>query len=125
MKKKKLGRKGLITLYLFIAAMLLLLFNCYSPDGNGPGSERYTISGTVICNDAGLHNVVIKLIGDSEKETTSNSEGNYEFTIEGTGFYTVQPEKEGFAFAPSTYSVLVEDEDITNRDFLLVNISNN
>jgi hypothetical protein len=59
----------------------------------------YTISGRVTSGGDGLAGIVVKLGGDGTATATTNSDGNYSFTVTAEGGYTVSP-SEHYAFTP-------------------------
>jgi parallel beta-helix repeat protein len=62
--------------------------------------------------------VSITLIGAASANITTEADGNYTFTGLQNGLYTVTPSKEGYAFAPSTHSVTVNNVDMIGQDFI-------
>jgi YD repeat-containing protein len=71
-----------------------------------PASSTTTISG-VITSPGGqaLSGVTVTLSGTQSQTTTSGSNGQYSFTVNTMGTYTVQPSKSGYTFAPTTINL--------------------
>ena len=63
-----------------------------------------TISGQVTLLGSGLSGVNIALSGSQSSSTTTNSSGNYSFTVAAGGSYTVTPSGAGYTFSPPGYS---------------------
>jgi len=61
----------------------------------------YTISGQVTINSVGLSAVTVALNGSQSGVRTTDSNGNYSFTVAGGGNYTVTPSILGFIFTPA------------------------
>jgi len=60
----------------------------------------YTVSGTVTDNGVGLSEVAVTLSGSQPGITTSDSAGNYSFTLAGGGNYTITPSLTAYSFTP-------------------------
>lgn len=65
-------------------------------------SAFYTIGGRVTNNGGSLVGVQVKLSGSQTRVATTDSNGNYSFTVPGAGSYTVTPAVLGFNFTPAT-----------------------
>jgi YVTN family beta-propeller protein len=68
----------------------------------------YTISGQVTLNGNGLSGVTMTLTGSSSGTTTTDSFGNYSFTVNAGGSYAVTPSLPNYTFSPpsATFSSL-------------------
>ncbi len=66
--------------------------------------NTYTISGQVTTNSAGLAGVSVALSGAQSGATTTDANGNYSFTVNGGGNYTVTPANACYVFAPTSSS---------------------
>ena len=90
----------------------------------------YTISGQVTENSAGLGGVTVTLSGSQAGLRTTDSNGNYSFTLAGAGDYTVTPAKLGFSFTPTslTFNNLsanqTADFTSTRQGFVVINAKN-
>lgn len=74
----------------------------------------YTLSGTISGDVAG--DVTVTLSGTSSASTTTDSSGDYSFTVT-AGTYTVTPTLTGYSFSPTSTSVTISDEDVSDVDF--------
>jgi hypothetical protein len=61
---------------------------------------HYTISGSVTEGSNGLGGVTMKLVGETTETTITGSSGNFAFTVNAGGAYTLSASKDGYAFAP-------------------------
>lgn len=59
---------------------------------------RYNITGSIIENGQALGGVSLNLTGDETATLTTESNGNYSFTVNAGGAYTVTPSKPGYIF---------------------------
>jgi hypothetical protein len=66
-----------------------------------PPPPTYTISGHVTSNGTALSGVTITLTGSQSGSATTDANGNYSFTVNSGGSYTVTPSKSGYTFNPS------------------------
>ena len=73
--------------------------------GPGRAQQTFTITGTVTTNGQGLADVTMVLGGAQADTTTTAENGEYTFTALSEGTYTVTPEREGYAFAPSSLMI--------------------
>lgn len=64
-----------------------------------------TISGNITFNGSPLENVIVTLSGSKDDVDTTDSNGNYSFTVFSGGNYTVTPELQGYVFSPHDFSV--------------------
>ncbi len=64
-----------------------------------------TISGNITFNGSPLENVIVTLSGSKDAVDTTDSNGNYSFTVYSGGNYTVTPELQGYVFTPHDFSV--------------------
>ena len=120
--KRLLFRRVLVLLLFCCVSMWL---GCSSGSGGGGGdgvddsASTFSITGTVSGDVAG--GVAITLSGSGSGATTTDSSGNYSFTVE-AGTYTVAPSKTGYTFSPSSESVSVSNADVDNVDFVSAGI---
>jgi len=66
--------------------------------------STYTASGTITQGAHALAGVTVTLSGDSTASTVTDASGNYSFTLDGDGDYTVTPSKTNYWFAPGAVS---------------------
>jgi photosystem II stability/assembly factor-like uncharacterized protein len=91
------------------------------------GASFFTIGGQITNNSAGLSGVNVTLSGSQQGITTTDSSGNYSFTLAGGGNYTVTPSLLGFTFSPvnQTFSSLSADQtanfSATRQNFVVTN----
>ena len=69
-----------------------------------PVIVMYTISGQVTLNGSALSGVTMTLTGSQDGSSTTDSSGNYSFTVPAGGNYTVTPSLSGFTFNPASLS---------------------
>ena len=87
----------------------------------------YTISGQVTINSVGLSGVTVALNGSQSGVRTTDSNGNYSFTVAGGGNYTVTPSSFGFIFTPAnqTFNNLGANQSAgfaaTRQNFVVTN----
>jgi inhibitor of cysteine peptidase len=62
----------------------------------------YTISGQVTANGSPLSGVTISLTGTRSFSTTTDSNGNYSFSVPAGGSYTVTPSLAAYTFSPAS-----------------------
>jgi hypothetical protein len=91
----------------------------------------YSISGTVTNNGVGLGGATVTLGGSQSLVRTTDSNGNYSFTVAGGGNYTVTPSLLGFTFSPPslTFNNLGADQTTANfaatrQNFVVTNANN-
>jgi len=89
----------------------LLLGACGGTNSNPPGSNTFTISGSV--RGATLQGVSIALGGAATETATTDGSGNYSFAGLANGSYTVTPGSTAYGFAPLSASVTVNGADET------------
>ena len=75
----------------------------------------YSISGTIA--GAGGSGATVALTGTSNATVTADVSGNYTFSGLASGSYTVTPSKAGFAFAPASQTVSVNNNSVTALNF--------
>lgn len=80
----------------------------------------FAISGTVTAGTAGLADVIMTLSGANSATTTTDASGNYQFSGQVTGVYTVTPTITNYTFTPLSKNVIVSNVDITDADFTAV-----
>jgi hypothetical protein len=66
---------------------------------------NYTVSGKITLNGAGFGGVTVNLLGSDAKTATTDSSGNYSFSVLAEGAYTVTPVKKHYTFAPAPQTV--------------------
>jgi photosystem II stability/assembly factor-like uncharacterized protein len=87
----------------------------------------YTIAGQIKENGSPLSGVTVTLSGSQSGTRTTDSAGNYSFTLLEAGNYTVTPTKFGFTFAPAsqTFNNLsanqTADFSATRQSFVVTN----
>src|SRR5262249_8555486 len=87
----------------------------------------YVISGQATANGSPLIGVTVNLTGAQQNFTTTDSHGNYSFTVAGGANYTVTPSIGGFTFTPSnqTFPNLSSDQTAnfasTRQNFVVTN----
>ena len=79
-----------------------------------------SISGRVTNGGAGI---TVKLAGKASQSTTTDLNGNYEFTELSNGAYTITPSKTGYTFIPKSISVNVNGANLTGQDFTFAGIT--
>jgi hypothetical protein len=86
---------------------------------------NYSISGTVVSSGGsiGLNGVTIALSGEANRTTTTDGNGEYEFTGRADGNYTVTPSLKNHAFTPINRDVVVSGENEVVGDFTATLIS--
>ena len=77
----------------------------------------YSVSGTVTNNGVGLSGVIITLGGSQSGVRTTDSSGNYSFTVAGGGNYSVTPTLLGFSFSPTSLTFTNLGTDQTTANF--------
>ena len=72
-------------------------------------NTNYKISGTVTVygTEAALDNLTIKLTGAATDSTTTDSSGNFNFTSQSNGTYTVIPSSTVYTFDPVSSVVVI------------------
>lgn len=79
-------------------------------------TPTYSISGTVSTSTgAAISGVTMTLSGSKTGTSTTNSNGSYSFTGLSDGTYTIAPSLTGFAFSPSSLSVI--GANLTGQNF--------
>jgi formylglycine-generating enzyme required for sulfatase activity len=108
-------------LFAVLAAMLLLVTMACSSGGDDGGNttkpKTYSITGQITSNSTGLAGVTVSLSGASAAQTTTDSSGNYNFTGQSNGDYTVSPSLSGYVFSPSGTVVTISHTDKAGIDF--------
>ena len=70
--------------------------------GPRQNAVTYTISGQVTLSGSGLSGVTVTLGGSQSGATSTNSSGNYSFTVPAGGNYTVTPSLSSYTFSPAS-----------------------
>jgi alpha-tubulin suppressor-like RCC1 family protein len=80
---------------------------------------KYSISGQVTLNGAGLFGVKVTITGNgsSSATATTGSNGNYSFSDVANGSYTITPSMTGYNFTPESIPVTVSNGDLTGQNF--------
>ena len=108
-------------LFAVLAALfLLVLMACSSGSDDGGDTTKpktYRITGQITSNSTGLAGVTVSLSGESTAETTTDSSGNYSFTGQSNGDYTVTPSLSGYVFSPSDPVITISHRDEAGIDF--------
>lgn len=87
----------------------------------------FTISGQITSNSTPLKGASVTLGGSQQSITTTDSNGNYSFTVAGGGNYTVTPSIVGFSLSPpnQTFNSLSADQSAnfagTRQNFVVTN----
>jgi|GEM_PF-1715099 len=77
----------------------------------------YTISGSITSGGIGLSGVVVNLTGAGNATIATDANGNYIFRGLSNGNYTVTPSLTGYAFAPTSRDVTINNANITGVNF--------
>jgi hypothetical protein len=107
----------------FLLMMFLMVTGCTSKDD----TAIYTISGTVTTYGTGtaLEGVTVNLTGAATASTTTDSSGNFSFTNQANGTYTVTPSLTNYTFDPVSTVIVVSGADISNTNFVATSTSGN
>lgn len=67
-----------------------------------PNTTTYTISGRITSGSTGLYGITVELTGDMDRSTTTNSTGNYSFSVQSSvgSYYFVAPSSSAYTFTP-------------------------
>lgn len=100
-------------------AFLVIAAACQTDDDSQDGDEEsetksYTVSGAVSGSVSG--GVTMNISGTGSSSTTTDSSGNYSFTVQ-SGSYIVTPSLSGYAFTPSSASVTVDSAAVSAVNF--------
>ena len=78
----------------------------------------YSISGSIVEQNAGLSDVVVKLSGDVTAADTTDANGNYAFTkVKEGASVTITPERDGYFFDPLIIAINNIANDYTEQNF--------
>jgi hypothetical protein len=97
---------------------------------NTSDSNFFSIDGQVTENGVGLAGVTVTLSGSQSGLRTTDSNGNYSFTLIMNGNYTVTPSTLGFTFAPpsQTFNNLLANQTANftanRQSFVVTNVNN-
>jgi hypothetical protein len=83
---------------------------------NAPGSQTYSISGTISPSTGGA-GATVTLSGTASTTTIANSSGAFTFTGFSNGTYTITPSHAGYTFSPSSKSATVNGANVTGLSF--------
>lgn len=81
------------------------------------GEYTYAISGTVAKDTGGGLEGVVLTLAPGTYSATTNSSGAYTITGVPNGSYTLTPSKSGWTFSPPPPSVIVNNGNVSGRDF--------
>lgn len=106
----------------FSVMMFLMVTGCGIED-----NTNYKISGTVTIygTEAALDNLTIKLTGAATDSTTTDSSGNFSFTSQANGTYTVIPSSTIYTFDPVSSVVVINGANITVTNFVATSTGGN
>jgi len=98
-----------------LLGMLIILFaGCSKGGDDDSGTTKprtYSITGQITSNSTGLAGVTVSLTDiittQTTTQTTTDSNGNYSFTNQVKGDYTVTPSLTGYIFLPSGTVVII------------------
>jgi inhibitor of cysteine peptidase len=102
------------------AAFLSIVSGCGGGGGaalNQTNPLSYSISGMVTTSGTGLKAVTLTLSGAASGSTQTDLNGSYTIPSLPNGIYMVTPSKEGYTFSPTSYTVTVNNADITVESF--------
>ncbi|HUN53646.1 MAG TPA: hypothetical protein VMU29_00670 [Smithella sp.] len=104
-----IGRNSIPVLLSFLIIMFMTITGC----NDKPASS--VISGTV-SGDL-KEGITINLTGAATASTTTDSSGNYSFTNQENGNYTVTPYLDGYTFNPTSTAVTISGASVTGVNF--------
>ena len=107
------GRISTQVFLCFFVMMFLMVIGCGKSDDTLP---TYNISGAV--TGATVAGVTINLTGAATATTTTDASGNYSFTGQANGTYTVTPVEAGYTFNPISTVVSVSGASVTGTNFV-------
>jgi len=110
----------IILLNLLLCLLFVVLGSCAGGGGDGDsnGGGQYAISGRITSGGAGLAQVTVTLTGANPTvTTTTDAQGNYQFSNVANGFYEITPSKATYIFSPSSRTVFVTNAQVTGQDF--------
>lgn len=85
---------------------------------NARGSESYcVISGRVTSGGSGLAGVTVTLSGAASRTTTTDNNGNYNFSGLAPSSYTITPSRSGYTFNPASLPVTISSANVSGQDF--------
>lgn len=88
--------------------------NVSGVDFTSSAAATYTLSGTV--TGTVVEGVTMTLSGSASAAATTDSAGDYSFTVS-AGTFTVTPSLSGYSFTPSSSSATVSSADVSGVDF--------
>jgi len=97
---------------------------------NASDSNFFNVDGQITENGVGLAGVTVTLSGSQSGLRTTDSNGNYSFTLIMNGSYTVTPTTLGFTFAPpsQTFNNLLANQTANftanRQSFVVTNVNN-
>jgi hypothetical protein len=81
----------------------------------------YSVSGFIKSSiGTPVANVPVQLVGATSKTSVTDVNGQYQFSGVAAGTYMVQPSSTSYTFGPPSWSIEVDDDDLTGIDFLAV-----
>ena len=84
---------------------------------SGCGDQNFAISGTVTSGGSALSGVTVTLSGDASMTTTTDADGNYEFSAVKEGTFVVTPSLTGCTFVPRSRNVYLFGIDAREFNF--------
>jgi hypothetical protein len=107
----------------FLVMMFLMVIGCSSKDDDA----IYSISGSVTKSgtDDAFANVTVNLTGTSTASTTTDTNGDFSFTGQTNGTYTVTPSFTNYTFNPVSKVVVVSGANITDTNFVATSTGGN
>jgi hypothetical protein len=79
--------------------------------------NKYIISGKVLYGGVGLGGITLLCPGADNQTTTSNSTGDYSFTVNALQTYTVTPQYSGYSFTPFSISLFHIESNSAGNNF--------
>jgi formylglycine-generating enzyme required for sulfatase activity len=106
----------------FILSLLIALIRC----DRGVPTETvgsYSISGFVNRDDTPVDSLEVKLAGDIELSTTTDSLGKYVFEDLAEGLYAISPTLSGYEFNPNKLQVELAGASLESQNFIMRELS--
>jgi inhibitor of cysteine peptidase len=94
---------------------MLFITACNKTDVSSP---TYKLSGTVTLTGGAFSGVTIKLAGSAVGSTTTDSNGNYNFTGLANGTYIVTPSLNNYIFNPVSTAIVISGANASNTNFV-------
>jgi alpha-tubulin suppressor-like RCC1 family protein len=104
-----------ITRFFMLMSALLSVLTLFILSGcNGSDSHNHTLSGKVTLGGTRLSGVTITISGDASKVTTTNTNGEYEFSGLPEGIFTLTASLTGYNFVPRTKKAYIQGIEHAN-----------